>query len=124
MTLLTILILASYAVGVLGAVAALITKRRAFFKTATGAMVVGFALHTAHIVAGLVAEGHLPLFGTQEVCSYLGWALVLYYLIVQTRYPTNALAGLLFPTATLLTLISALAPAITRTPDALAGEPA
>jgi ABC-type uncharacterized transport system permease subunit len=123
LTLLLTLIVVFYSAGTVGAVIALVAKRSGPFKFATGAVIAGFALHTVALGTGIVTEGHLPLYGAQEVCSFLGWALVLYFLIVQTRYPTNALAALLFPTATALTLISALAPAIGQTPESLASAP-
>ena len=63
------------------------------------------------------------LYGAQEVCSFLGWSLVLYFLIVQLRFPTHALASLVFPTATILTLISAIAPPIGERPASLADDP-
>jgi ABC-type transport system involved in cytochrome c biogenesis permease subunit len=123
MTFLTTHVLAFYAAGMVGAIATLITKRQGVFTASVGAMVVGFALHTADLGAYIVHQGHLPLYGAQEVCSFLGWALVLYFLIVQTRFPTRALAGLLFPTATALTVISALAPTVESRPVAIDDNP-
>jgi ABC-type transport system involved in cytochrome c biogenesis permease subunit len=122
MGFLTTHILACYLAGVLGSFAALVTKRDGFFTFAVGAMVVGFGFHTFDLGRSVIVDGHLPLYGAQEVCSFLGWALVLYFLIVQWRFPTKALAGLLFPTATLLTFISALAPAVS-TPEPIADAP-
>jgi ABC-type uncharacterized transport system permease subunit len=116
-------ILACYAAGMLGAIATLVTKRPGVFTASVVAMVLGLALHTYDLVEGVVREGHLPLYGAQEVCSFLGWALVLGFLIVQAKFPTRALAGLLFPTAAALTLISALAKPAADTPEALADNP-
>src|SRR5262245_42087068 len=112
MTLLNTLILAAYSAGALGAVAALVSKRAGLFRLAAVAMVAGFALHTADLGMYIWHEGHLPLFGLQEITSFVSWALVLYFLIVQMRYQTSALAGLLFPTALALEFGSVLAPAI------------
>jgi ABC-type transport system involved in cytochrome c biogenesis permease subunit len=123
LTFLLTLILVCYFAAAAAAIAALESKRRGLFRVSTGAAIAGFALHTVAVVGGGIAEGHLPIYGAQEVCSFLGWALVLYFLIVQTRYPTNALASLLFPTATLLTAVSAFAPAIDQTPQSVAGAP-
>lgn len=123
MTFLMTHIIACYAAGVVGAFAALLTKRQGFFTAAIVAVVLGFGFHTAAIVQGIVADGHLPLYGAQEVCSFLGWALVLYFLIVQWRFPTKALAGLLFPTALALTLISALAAPVEQTPGLITEDP-
>lgn len=115
--------LACYAAGMLGAIATLVTKRQGFFTAAVASMVLGLGFHTADLGIDIWRDGHLPLYGAQEVCSFLGWALVLYFLIVQWRFPTRALAGLLFPTATALTTISAIASPIDSTPEALADDP-
>ncbi len=123
MSMLMIHVLACYGAGMLGAIATLIWKRKDVFTVAVSLMVLGFGLHTAHLMIGILREGHLPLYGAQEVCSFLGWALVVYFLVVQARYPTHALAGLLFPTATALTLISALASPAPDVPEALADNP-
>jgi ABC-type transport system involved in cytochrome c biogenesis permease subunit len=123
MTALLVFIVLSYCVGALAIGAALVTQRKPLFRVAPVAMAIGFLAHTGQILTGFVTEGHLPAVGIQEVCSYLAWALLLYYLAVQTRYPTNALAGLLFPTVTALMLVSAFAPALGRVPPGLPGQP-
>lgn len=123
MSILMVHVLACYVAGMLGAIATLVTKREGLFTAAVVAMVIGFALHTADLGIHIVHEGHLPVYGAQEVCSFLGWALVLYFLVVQARFPTRALAGLLFPTATSLTLIAALASPTTAMPPALSDNP-
>ncbi len=124
MSLLMTHILACYAMGMLGAIATLITKRQGIFTASVVVMVFGFALHTADLVLNIVQDGHLPLYGAQEVYSFLGWALVLAYLIVQARFPTKALAGLLFPMATAMTLVSVIArPPGATPPDSLSDNP-
>jgi ABC-type transport system involved in cytochrome c biogenesis permease subunit len=116
-------VLASYVAGTAGAIATLVAKRQGIFTAAVVLMVVGFLMHTAELAINVVNDGHLPLYGAQEVCSFLGWALVLYYLVVQARFPTRALAGLLFPTATVLTLISVIATSAPTTPSDLSDDP-
>lgn len=123
MSILMVHVLTCYAAGMLGAIATFVTKRQGLFTASVVAMTIGLALHTYALVEGVVREGHLPLYGAQEVCSFLGWALVLGFLIVQAKFPTRALAGLLFPTATAITLISALASPAAETPEALADNP-
>jgi ABC-type transport system involved in cytochrome c biogenesis permease subunit len=80
-------------------------------------------VHTVDLVTGIVRDGHLPLYGLNEVASFLSWSLVLYFVIAQTRYPGSALAGLLFPTAFILEALSAIAPVVEKTPDLLAASP-
>jgi cytochrome c-type biogenesis protein CcsB len=123
MSLLQVFIIVSYGVGALTVAAAVATQRASLFRLASVAMLVGFVAHTGQILSSFVREGHLPAFGIQEVSSYLGWALLLYYLVVQTKYPTSALAGLLFPTATTLMLVSAFAPSIVQSPALLESQP-
>jgi ABC-type uncharacterized transport system permease subunit len=123
MTLLLVFIVVSYCVGALAVGVALVTQRKILFRLASVAMLVGFVAHTGQILASVLSDGHLPALGIQEICSYLGWALLLYYLVVQSRYPTSALAGLLFPTATTLMIVSAFAPSIHQAPEDLSGQP-
>ena len=103
MTFLMTHILACYAAATVGAIATIVTKRQGLFTASVVAMLIGFGLHSADLAINIAQDGHLPLYGAQEVCSFLGWSLVLYFLIVQLRFPTHALASLVFPTATILT---------------------
>jgi ABC-type uncharacterized transport system permease subunit len=123
MSMLTIHILASYATGVVAAIVALVSSRGGAHRLAVGAMAVGLGLHTVNLVEQGLAEGHLPLYGLQEVFSFLGWAVVLYYLLVQFRYRARALAALVIPAAFSLTLVAAVAPTVPSTPDALLNDP-
>lgn len=123
MTFLMTHILACYATATIGAVATVITKRQGLFVASVVVMLLGFGLHSADLVIHITQDGHLPLYGAQEVCSFLGWSLVLYFLLVQVRFPTRALAALVFPAATVLTLISAIAPPIATVPSALSDNP-
>lgn len=123
MTFLMTHILACYAAATIGSIATIVTKRKGLFTASVIAMLVGFAFHTADLGIHIAQDGHLPLYGAQEVCSFLGWSLVIYFLLAQVRFPTHALAALVFPTATMLTLISAIAPPIDSKPSALADDP-
>jgi len=123
MTLFKSLILACYALATIGSIVTIVTKRRGLFSASVAAMLSGFVLHSASLAISIVQDGHLPLYGAQEVCSFLGWSLVVYFLIVQFRFPTQALAALVFPTATMLTLIAAIAPPIEVLPSSLADDP-
>lgn len=115
--------LVAYSLGAVCAGAALVSKRQALYTFASGSMIAGFAAHTAQLALGVATDGHLPLYGLHEVAAFLSWALVLYFLIAQTRYPTGALAALLFPVALGLEVVSAIAPVIDRTPSSLATSP-
>ena len=123
MTFLMTHILACYAAATVGAIATVVTKRQGLFTAAVVIMLVGFGLHSADLAIHIVQDGHLPLYGAQEVCSFLGWSLVLYFLLVQLRFPTHALAALVFPTALTLTLISVIAPPIETRPSSLTDDP-
>ncbi|HEY8459710.1 MAG TPA: cytochrome c biogenesis protein CcsA, partial [Blastocatellia bacterium] len=71
---------------------------------------LGFAVHTAAIVAAWREVGHFPVISPREVSSLLGWSIVGYYLGVSRRYHTRALPAFLLPLAYMFTLISSLLP--------------
>jgi cytochrome c-type biogenesis protein CcsB len=72
---------------------------------------LGFVAHTAAIVAAWREAGHFPVVSPKEVSSFLGWAIVGYYLAVSKRYHTRALPAFLLPLVYLFMLISLLLPA-------------
>jgi cytochrome c-type biogenesis protein CcsB len=71
---------------------------------------LGFVAHTAAIVAAWREAGHFPVISPKEVSSFIGWAIVGYYLAVSKRYHTRALPAFLFPLVYLFMFISLLLP--------------
>lgn len=70
----------------------------------------GFLAHTASFVATWVQLGHFPIVNAKEVSSFVGWAIVAYYLILRARYKTRALSTIVLPLIFVVTLVSLLLP--------------
>jgi cytochrome c-type biogenesis protein CcsB len=71
---------------------------------------LGFAAHTAAIGLAWSEYGHFPVVNPKEVSSFIGWAIVAYYLAMSRRYQARALPAFLFPMVYLFTLASMLMP--------------
>jgi len=70
----------------------------------------GFAAHTASLVVSWTQLGHFPVVNPKEVSSFIGWAIVAYYLIISLRYRARALPSFIIPLVFVFTLISLLLP--------------
>jgi len=71
---------------------------------------VGFITHTLAIVADWGRLGVFPVNNPKEVSSFIGWAIVAYYLVMRRRYQARALPAFILPLAYLFTLVSLLIP--------------
>jgi cytochrome c-type biogenesis protein CcsB len=71
---------------------------------------VGFLAHTASFVVAWTQLGRFPIVSAKEVCSFVGWAIVAYFLVLRARYKTRALSTILLPLIFVVTLISLLLP--------------
>jgi len=71
---------------------------------------LGFLAHSASFIAGWVQVGHFPIVNAKEVCSFVAWAIVGYYLLLRARYNARALSMIVFPLIFLVTLVSLLLP--------------
>ncbi len=71
---------------------------------------LGFVAHTAAILAAWLEYGHFPVVNPKEVSSFIGWAIVAYYLAMRRRYHARALPTFLLPLVYLFTLASMLMP--------------
>ncbi len=99
-------VLAAYVVAAIHAVLAFINKRRALQRVSELAMLIGFVLHTAAIVADWVIYGHYPLFYFRETVSFLAWTLVASYALVLYRYRARALGTFTLPLVSVLIFIA------------------
>ena len=79
-------VLAAYVVSAIHAVLAFLNKRRALQRVSEWAMAIGFALHTAALIADWAIYGHYPLFYVRETLSFLAWTLIAAYGLVLYRY--------------------------------------
>lgn len=108
-------VLAAYVVSAIHAVLAFLNKRRALQRVSEWAMVVGFALHTAALIADWALYGHYPLFYLRETLSFLAWTLIASYALVLYRYRARPLGTVTLPLVSVL--IFAAIVAHSGTPD-------
>ena len=97
-------VLAAYVVAAIHAVLAFINKRRALQRVSEWAMVTGFVLHTAALIADWALYGHYPLFYLRETLSFLAWTLVASYGLVLYRYRARPLGSFTLPLVSVLIL--------------------
>jgi cytochrome c-type biogenesis protein CcsB len=83
-------------------------------KTSDGRLLaivgLGFLAHTASFVVGWAQIGHFPIVNAKEVCSFVGWAIVAYYMLIRARYKARALSTIVLPLIFVVTLVSLLLP--------------
>jgi ABC-type uncharacterized transport system permease subunit len=99
-------VLAAYLVAAIHSVLAFINKRRSLQRVSDFALMTGFVLHTAALLADWVIDGHYPLFYLRETLSFLAWALVASYGVVFYRYHTRALGTFTLPLILILTFVA------------------
>src|SRR5256886_904697 len=99
-------VLAAYVVAAIHAVLAFINKRRALQRVSELAMLIGFVLHTAAIVADWVIYGHYPLFYFRDTVSFMAWTLVASYALVLYRYRARPLGSFTLPLVSVLLFIA------------------
>jgi cytochrome c-type biogenesis protein CcsB len=69
---------------------------------------LGFAFHTAALVARVIGDRQVPLTNFYEAMAFFSWALVLVFLLVEYRYRILILGSFILPLA-FLTLVSVAA---------------
>lgn len=67
---------------------------------------VGFVLHTNSLIVSWIRLGHFPIINLKEVCSFIAWALVGYYLLVIRRYKARALPIFVLSATSILLIFS------------------
>lgn len=74
----------------------------------------GFILHTNSLIVSWINLGHFPIINLKEVCSFIAWAIVGYYLLVIRRYKARALPVFILSAASILLVFSLHLPAPTE----------
>ena len=110
MQIIWIVILVGYAIGVAQSIFTLTTKRPVLQRLSLAALAVAFGAHTSWLLLRGIQTGRCPLVGTQEMCAFLSWGLVICYLIAYRWYHANALKAFVFPIIFVLTAIAAVSP--------------
>jgi ABC-type transport system involved in cytochrome c biogenesis permease subunit len=120
MEVLWIIVLIGYAICVAQSIYALTTKRPVLHKLAFVSLAVGFGAHTGWLLLQGIRTGRWPLVGTQEMCAFLSWGLVVAYLIAYRWYHAPALKAFIFPIVLGLATIAAISPGTPGQPAGLA----
>jgi ABC-type transport system involved in cytochrome c biogenesis permease subunit len=110
MQILWIIILGGYAISVAQSILGLTTKRPVLQRVSFAALAVAFGAHTSWLSLRGIRTGRCPLVGTQEMCAFLAWGLVICYLIAYRWYHANALKAFIFPIILVLSAIAAISP--------------
>jgi cytochrome c-type biogenesis protein CcsB len=72
--------------------------------------VIGFALHTANIIARYVLSGHIPIANLHEASSFFSWCVVLLFFYLEYRYKLGLLGSFIMPVVFILMLSSSMLP--------------
>jgi cytochrome c-type biogenesis protein CcsB len=110
MTVLMTIALTLYLLGAFYAIYVFATKSTRPARELILIVGLGFAAHTAAVLAAWREYGHFPVVNPKEVCSFIGWAVAAYYLAMSRRYHARALPAFLLPLIYLFTLVSLLMP--------------
>lgn len=122
MAILQVIALTLYLGGVLYSFYVFATKATRPNRELQIIVLLGFIVHTAAILANWRQAGHFPIVNPREVSSFIGWAIVAYFLLMRRRYQVRALPVFLLPLVYLLTLASMLLPeSAERLPNLLEG---
>lgn len=76
-------------------------KREALARVAFGLASGGFVLHTIALLLRMQAAGHVPLTNLSEAAGFVGWALVLVFLIIHVIYAMPILGAFMLPAASI-----------------------
>ncbi len=95
---------AFYAVGLFHSVIAFVSKRSLFYRIAVGSEAVGFALHTAFLLALAFEIGGFPITNLRVSLSFFAWTVSLCFQIMSWRYGINPLGLFSLPLVTILML--------------------
>lgn len=85
-------------------------SKKWFGVAAFVALITGFLFHSAAIAVRFVATGHPPFTGMYEYASCLAWAIVLFYLILQTKHKARNLGVFVSPLAFAVIVVASLFP--------------
>jgi ABC-type transport system involved in cytochrome c biogenesis permease subunit len=119
MEILWIVILIGYAICVAQSILTLTAKRPVMSSVALISLAVAFGVHSSWLLLQGIRSGRWPLVGTQEMCAFLSWSLVLSYLIAFRWYRANALKAFVFPIVFVIATIAAISPNTPGQPDGL-----
>jgi ABC-type transport system involved in cytochrome c biogenesis permease subunit len=119
MNILWIIILAGYTFCVAQAILALTTKRPVLPKAANITLIISFATHTVWLIwKGITAE-RCPIVGSQEMCAFLAWWLIVFYFIAARWYRADAIKAFILPIVFVLVTIAAISTGTSEQPEGI-----
>jgi len=71
---------------------------------------VGFAFHTANIIARYVLSGHIPIANLHEATSFFSWCIVLLFFYLEYRFKLGLLGSFIMPVVFILMFSSSMLP--------------
>jgi len=110
MTILLMIALLLYLAGAFYSIIIFATKSDRPGRELIALIGAGFSAHTAAIVIDWSYLGYYPIVNPKDVSSFIAWAIVLYYLVMSSRYHVRALPAFILPLVFVFTLISLLLP--------------
>ena len=118
-TILWIIMLVGYALCVVQSIFSLTTDKSWLREISFYSLLAAFSSHSIWLfVQGLNAK-RCPIVGTQEMCAFLAWSLVLCYFIAYRWYRANALKAFIFPIVFVLITIAAIATGTSDQPQGI-----
>lgn len=88
----------------------ILAKKQRIARLATGFTILGFVLHTVSLILKSLSVGYLPLLAPTGILSFLAWAIVLVYLLLEWQYKIWVVGSFVLPLVTLASLYSSLLP--------------
>ncbi len=100
------IVLVFYLAGTFAYLSYLIKQRPIISTVATAMLCSGFLFHTVSITLRYMEAGYTPITNLYEAPSFLAWAIIGIYLIMQFRYKITVFGSFISPIASILILVS------------------
>ncbi len=71
---------------------------------------IGFAAHSIALIAQTFQYGHIPFSTTRNSLSFFAWAIILVYLLVESKYKIEIFGSFVLPLASLAGIYTAVLP--------------
>ncbi|MBI4699023.1 MAG: c-type cytochrome biogenesis protein CcsB [Nitrospirae bacterium] len=104
------LALTFYFLATIAGIAGLFRNIKSSFKVILTLSVIGFALHTANIIARYAIGGHIPITNLHEAASFYSWCIVLLFFFLEYRYKIGLLGSFIMPIVFILMISSSVMP--------------
>ncbi len=121
MNLLLLIALLLYLAGAVYSIIAFARQQRGKSLSLLTLLALGFAAHTSSLMLRWAEVKHFPIVNAREVCSFIAWAMVAYYLLIGVRYVARALPAFIIPLVVALITLSLLLPESDQPSAALSG---